>query len=53
MVPTYEISYVSVPMRDDDFFKLLRSPGIDSKESILPAYVVWRADATTIFLLGS
>jgi hypothetical protein len=24
-------------------FKLLRGPGIDSKESILPAYVAWRA----------
>jgi hypothetical protein len=30
-------------------FKLLRSPGIDSKESIPPAYVVWRAGTTTPF----
>ena len=34
-------------------FILLRSPGIDSKESIPPAYVAWRAGTTTIFLLGS
>jgi hypothetical protein len=25
------------------YFTLLRSPGIDSKESIPPAYVAWRA----------
>ncbi len=34
-------------------FKLLRSPGIDSKESIPPAYVDRRAGTTTVFLLGS
>jgi hypothetical protein len=34
-------------------FKLLRSPKIDSKESISPAYVAWRAGTTTLFLLGS
>ncbi len=34
-------------------FKLLRSPDIDSKESIPPAYVAWRAGTTTLFLLGS
>jgi len=33
--------------------KLLRSPGIDSKESIPPAYVAWRAGTITLFLLGS
>ncbi len=27
-------------------FKLLRSPGIDSKESTTPAYVSWRAGTT-------
>ncbi len=37
----------------DDIFKLLRSLGIDSKESIPPAYVAWRAGTTTLFLLGS
>jgi hypothetical protein len=37
----------------DGIFKLLRSPGIDSKESIPPAYVAWRASTTTLFLLGS
>jgi hypothetical protein len=34
-------------------YKLLRSQGIDSKESILPAYVAWRAGTTTLFLLSS
>jgi hypothetical protein len=34
-------------------FKLLSSPRIDSKESIQPAYVAWRAGTTTLFLLGS
>jgi hypothetical protein len=33
--------------------KRLWSPGIDSKESIPPAYVAWRASTTTLFLLGS
>ncbi len=34
-------------------FKLLWSPEIDSKESIPPVYVVWRAGTKTLFLLGS
>jgi hypothetical protein len=34
-------------------FKLLRNPGIDSKEPILPAYLACRAGTTTLFLLGS
>ncbi len=34
-------------------FKLLRSPRIDSKESIPLACVAWRAGTTTLFLLGS
>jgi hypothetical protein len=34
-------------------FKLLRTPGIDSKESIPPAYVAWRAGTITLFILGS
>ncbi len=34
-------------------FKLLRSPRIDSKESIPPAYVAWLAGTTTLFILGS
>ncbi len=37
----------------DGIFKLLRIPGIDSKESIWPAYVAWRAGTTTLFLLDS
>ncbi len=34
-------------------FKLLRSLGIDAKESIPPAYVAWLAGTTTLFPLGS
>jgi hypothetical protein len=34
-------------------FKGLWSPGIDSKESIPPAYVAWRAGTITLFLLGA
>ncbi len=34
-------------------FELLRSPGIDSKELIPPAYVAWQAGTITLFLLGS
>ncbi len=37
----------------DGIFKLLRSPGIDSKESIPTVYVAWRAGTTTLFPLGS
>ncbi len=34
-------------------FKIIRSPGIDSNESVPPDYVAWRAGTTTLFLLGS
>ncbi len=34
-------------------FKILGSPGIESKESIPPAYVAWRAGTTTLLLLNS
>jgi hypothetical protein len=34
-------------------FKLLRNPKIDSKDSIPPACVAWRAGTTTLFLFGS
>jgi hypothetical protein len=38
----------------EGIFKLLWSPGIDSKEWIPSAYVAWRrAGTTTLFLLGS
>ncbi len=37
----------------DGIFKLLGSPGIDSKESIPPACVAWWAGTTILFLLGS
>jgi hypothetical protein len=36
----------------DGIFKLLRSPGINFKDSIPPAYVSWRAGTTTLFLLA-
>ncbi len=34
-------------------FKILRSPRIDSKESVPLAYVAWQAGTTTLFLLDS
>jgi len=34
-------------------FKCLWGPGIDAKELIPPAYVVWRAGTKTLFLLGA
>ena len=37
----------------DGIFQLLRGPGVDSMESIPPAYVAWRAGTTTLFFLGS
>jgi hypothetical protein len=37
----------------DRMFKLLRTPGIDSKESVPPAYAAWRAGTTTLFLFDS
>ncbi len=37
----------------DRIFKLLRSPGIYSQESIPPAFVAWWAGTTTRFLLSS
>ncbi len=37
----------------DGIFKLLWSPGIDSKELIPPACVAWWAGTTTLFLPGS
>ncbi len=37
----------------DGIFKLVRSPGIDSKESISAAYVAWRTGTPTMVLLGS
>ncbi len=49
-----EVTNLSVPsffcLCSYDIFKLLRIPGIDSKELILPAYVDWRAGTTTLFL---
>ncbi len=36
--------------KEDRIFKLLRSRGIDSKESDPSAYVAWRASTRTLFL---
>ena len=47
-----QVEYKEIFIRDG-IFKLLGSPGIDSKESISPAYVALRAGTTTLFLLGS
>jgi hypothetical protein len=44
------LSTVSIRAR---IFELLWSPGIDSKASIPPAYVAWRAGTITLFLLGA
>ncbi len=51
---TYAFGFYQLFVREirDGIFKLLRSPGIDSKESALPAYVAWRAGATILFILG-
>jgi hypothetical protein len=45
-----EFSFLLVKAR---IFKLLKSPRINSKESISPTYVAWRTGKTIIFLLGS
>ncbi len=34
------------------YFYILGTPGIDTKESIPPAYVAWRAETKALFLLG-
>ncbi len=39
--------------KETEFLNFLRSPRIDSKESIPPAYVARRAGTTTLFLLSS
>jgi hypothetical protein len=51
---TVRLSLVRLsPAHKARIFKLLRSPGIDFKEFIPPAYVAWRVDTITLFLLGS
>jgi hypothetical protein len=44
---------VVIPASQRRYFKLKRSPRIDSREPIPPAYVAWRAGTTTLFLLDS
>ncbi len=38
---------------EPDFFNLGGEKGINSKLSIPPAYLAWRAGTITLFLLGS
>ncbi len=49
-ITTLGLVYVTNRAR---IFKLLRSTRIDSKDSIPPAYVAWRAGTTILFLLSS
>jgi hypothetical protein len=46
----YAITWRTIRAR---IFKRLWSPGIDSKASIPPSYVAWRAGTITLFLLGA
>ncbi len=48
-----ELYTVKCNATEPGFFKLSRSPRIDSKEPIPPGCVAWRASTTTLFLLGS
>jgi hypothetical protein len=38
---------------EPEFFNFLRSPEIDTKQRVPPAYVAWRAGTITMILLGS
>jgi hypothetical protein len=40
-------------MYSESEFLTLKGPRIDSKEQIPPGCVAWRADTTTLFLLGT
>ncbi len=51
--PLYDLLPMWIQRFRARMFKLLRSPGIDSKESVPPAYVAWWAGTITLFLLGS
>jgi hypothetical protein len=44
---------VSTKRSEPEFLNILRSPGINSKKSIPPAYIAWRAGTTTLFQIGS
>jgi hypothetical protein len=50
---TIPASLAWLAVQRPNFLKRLRSPGIDSKESIPPAYVDWRAGTTILSLFGS
>ncbi len=54
--PPPPITYMAAqrePVAVARIFKLLRSPGIDSKESIPPAYVAWWSGTITLYQLGT
>ncbi len=50
VTPHWVMSHTTEPW--DSILKLLRSPGIDFKESIPPAYLAWRAGTTNLFLFS-
>ncbi len=53
MSPLLKMPNSSATKGRGGIFKLLRSPGIDSKESIPPAYVARRAGTTTVRQVAS
>ncbi len=48
-----QCTVVPPPHAESVFLNFLRCPGIDSKDSIPPAYVAWRFGTIILFLLGS
>jgi hypothetical protein len=52
MMPAAVLSSHPLQPRDG-IFKLVWSPGIESRVLIPPAYVAWRAGTTILFLPGS
>jgi len=48
---TLMFSFIKLLYTVPEFSNFLMSLGIDSKESIHPAYVAWRAGATTLFVV--
>ena len=49
----HNLATVFLPLTRVRICKRVKSLGIDSKESIPPGYVAWRAGTITLFLLGS
>jgi hypothetical protein len=46
---TYQLGYTVEPRAR--IYKRLRSPGIDSKESVPPAYAAWRTGTTNSVII--